>query len=269
MPELPEMETYRRLLEPRIVQKSILTVEVSREKSLNVTASQFREAVQYQTVTRLERMAKQLIFWLQNDRALVLHLMLGGWMFWGSEDETPKRTVQVMLGFGRERLSLIQLRLGYLHLHDQRGVERIRAKYGPDPFEADFTADRLYDTLSQKRGALKPVLCDQAVLAGIGNCYADEICFVAGIRPTRSCSTLSREECEHLLAAMRSVLQEAVRFGGYMDHPLYQGDTLTGGMTAYLRVYDREGEPCQRCGHEIILETIRSRKTYFCMSCQR
>ena len=269
MPELPEMETYRRLLEPRIVNRVIMAVEIGREKSLNVSVAQFRDAVLNCRITHLERVAKLLIFWLNGGWGLVVHLMLGGWMFWGSEDDRPKRTIQVMLDFGQEQLSFIQLRLGYLHLHDRQGIDEIKSKYGPDPFAPHLTPDALYNKFSAKRGALKPVLCDQAMLAGIGNCYSDEICFAAGILPTRSCATLTKVDCENLLLAMRNVLQEALQNGGYMEHPLYTEDKLTGGAAAHLRIYDRDGEPCVRCGNLIKLETIHSRKTYFCVSCQR
>jgi formamidopyrimidine-DNA glycosylase len=116
---------------------------------------------------------------------------------------------------------------------------------------------------------LKTTLTDQTVLAGIGNCYADEICHAAGLRPDRTLSSLSDQEMASLYDGLRSVLAEAVSVGGYMEVPLYAGDRLTGGYNARCRVYDREGEPCPRCGSAIIRLELASRKTFLCPGCQR
>lgn len=269
MPELPEIETYRRLLLPLIVNRPIVSVEIQRERSINIPVEQFRALVQSQSILRIDRAAKQLIFRLSNGYNLMLHLMLGGWMYYGREEDRPDRTVQVRLQFGCESLYFINLRLGYLHLLNHEEVERVVQRLGPDPFDSSLTPDVLHRKLRAKRTLLKPALVEQSFIAGIGNCYADEICHEAGILPERPCAELQRDESARLLAAMRSVLAEAVRYGGYMEHPLTKEDPLTGGYDERCRVYDRQGEPCPRCGQPIILATLRSRKTYYCRNCQR
>jgi len=267
MPEMPEMETYRRLLVPRVLNRTIVDAEVNRPKSVNVPVETFRSAVRNKTIVGVERIAKQLVFRLDDGLNLIVHLMLGGWMFFGTEADRPDRTIQVRLRFGAESLYFINLRLGHLRLISEQEVQYIRAKYGPDPFDPSLDDKRLHGLLSKRRTALKTALIDQSILAGIGNCYSDEMCYAAQLLPSRPCPSLSLQECGRLLSAMREVLSDAVRQGGYMDHPLFAGDGLTGGYSCL--VYDRAGEACFRCGAPIVVETVLKRKTYYCMNCQR
>lgn len=267
MPELPEMETYRRLLEPRIIHHRITEADVQREKSINVPVADFCAAVESRVIAGVRRIAKQLVFDLDDGTHLIVHLMLGGWMFYGHEDEKPERTIQVRLGFGTNSLYFINLRLGHLHLLTNSELKRIRGKYGPDPFDMQLGPGQLFNMLNKKRTTLKMALVDQGLIAGIGNCYSDEICYLARLLPTRICSSLDLADCEELLVSMRKVLTDATRSGGYMEHPLYVGDGLTGGYRCY--VYDRAGEPCDRCGEPIVVETVGKRKTYYCVQCQR
>src|SRR5690606_26257151 len=118
-----------------------------------------------------------------------------------------------------------------------------------------------------RRGRLKPQLVDQQVIAGIGNCYADEICHDAGIRPARTCPSLDPQDWERLYNSVQRILLAAVKHGGYMEHPLYTGDRLTGGFDERCQVYDREGEPCGRCGAAIMKESLSGRKVFFCPVC--
>lgn len=268
MPELPEMETYRRLLTPRINGRVITGVAINREKSVNATAQAFSEAVAGQRITAVTRRAKHLLFHLEQDRVLLLHLMLGGLMYYGTEEQKPDRTVQVELAFGRESLFFIGLRLGYLNLHTTGEAEKLLGKLGPEPLGPEFGEADFRSLLSKRRGYLKPVLVDQSFLSGIGNCYSDEICFEAGILPQRKLETMDDADIARLYRSMRSVLTEAAAYGGYMDTPLYAGDTLTGGFDSRCRVYDREGEPCVRCGTAVARVDFASKKSYSCPGCQ-
>ncbi|WP_248925591.1 Fpg/Nei family DNA glycosylase [Paenibacillus hamazuiensis] len=268
MPELPEMENYKQLLGPRVAGKVITGVDIQREKSLNVPAPLFIREVQGQSITRVERRAKHLLFHLSNAKVLLLHLMLGGWMFFGRREEKPDRTCQVTLSFGDLHLYFIGLRLGYLHLHDPHEVDLLLQKLGPEPLEPIFTFERFVQTMKPRRGNLKVTLVDQSILSGIGNCYSDEICFHAGLLPARSVNGLNAEELGTLYRSMREVLLEAIRYGGYMESPLYAGDELTGSFDCRCRVYDREGEPCVVCGTSIERHEISSKKSFSCPNCQ-
>lgn len=268
MPELPEMEHYRRLLIPRTAGRNITEAVVTREKTINVDPAFFKAIVEGKRMTDIERRAKYLLFHLEEDVVLLLHLMLGGWMFWGTEEEKPDRTVQVSLSFGQETLYFINLRLGYLHLYRNSEAEALLEKLGPDPLGPGFGEAEFAARLAGKsRGVIKTVLVDQSFLSGIGNCYSDEICFAAGVLPERKVGSLNPGETGRLFRAMQSVLTEAVEAGGYME-PFYQGDTVTGGFNDRCRIYDREGQPCLRCGTTIVRRDIGSRKSYCCTGCQ-
>lgn len=268
MPELPEMETYRQLLTPRLTGKAITNVLIDREKSVNLPADEFRRAITGLRVLGVSRRAKHLLIHLDRDLVLVLHLMLGGAMVWGPPQDRPDRTVQVELVFGPESLYFIGLRLGYLHLYRSREADAHLEKLGPEPLDPSFGEKELRHALGRKRGYLKPALVDQGVLSGIGNCYSDEICFAAGILPQRRMESMDDADWSRFYSSMKSTLAEAVSFGGYMDVPLFRGDTLTGGFDERCRVYDREGEPCPRCGTLIARVDFASKKSYSCPGCQ-
>ncbi|HZG74383.1 MAG TPA: DNA-formamidopyrimidine glycosylase family protein, partial [Paenibacillus sp.] len=239
MPELPEMETYRTMLNERVAGKTVKAVEVTREKTINVPVEAFRARTEGRTLARIDRRAKMLLFRLDGGDTLVLHLMLGGSMFYGTPEEAPDRTAQVILSFEEDdkRLYFHGLRLGYLHIYDAADLEAKLAKFGPEPLDPGFGPTDLEARLRRSRGALKFALTDQAVLAGIGNCYADEMCFAAGIHPLRKVGDVSAAELRTLYAAMHSTLAEAMRYGGYMESPLFVGDELTGGYNDRCKVY--------------------------------
>ncbi len=269
MPELPEMENYKILLTEKVVGKKIIEVEVNREKSINVPIDQFKQVVEGKKIVKIGRRAKHLLFYLDNDQILLLHLMLGGWMFYGTEDEKPNRTIQVKLSFGVENLYFIGLRLGYLHLFSKGEIEERLKDLGPEPLEQDgFSLAIFQKMIENKRGILKTSLVDQGFIAGIGNCYSDEICFDAAILPMKKGAELGNNQIKILYSSIQNVLKEATREGGYMESPLYVGDQLTGGFDPQCKVYDREGEPCTRCGSPIIKEIISSKKTFYCKTCQ-
>ncbi|MFC0214695.1 Fpg/Nei family DNA glycosylase [Paenibacillus chartarius] len=270
MPELPEMEHYRRALFPLVAGKPITTVRVEREKTVNVPPDAFCRLVLGGVMSTVERRAKHLLFPLSSGLTLHLHLMLGGSMFYGTEEQKPDRSAQVTLGFADgKQLYFHGLRLGYLHIHDPAALQEALGKLGPDPFDPSLTPQRFAELLRRKRGTLKSVLVDQAaVVSGIGNCYSDEICFAAGLLPTRRTGELDAGETRSLYDAMRHVLRTATERGGYMDVPLFAGDTLTGGFDPLCAVYDRKGEPCIRCGSPIAFAEVNSRKCFFCTQCQ-
>lgn len=269
VPELPEMENYRRLLSRFIINRPITAVHITREKSINMPSDAYANLLMGERIEKLSRRAKYLIFHLSNGNVLLLHLMLGGMLAYGSEKDKPDRTVQVAIKFGNDSLYCIGLRLGFIHLLSEQEAMLKLAKLGPEPLEPDFTPDTLQQVLQQRKGILKPVLVNQERIAGIGNCYADEICFAAGVLPTRSISTLQKEEVERLYTAMISTLQDAIRHGGYMEMPLFPGDQLTGTYDEMCKVYDCGEEPCVRCSHPIRMDEVNGRKCFYCPHCQK
>lgn len=267
MPELPEMETYKTLLGSLIGGQKITNVEIGREKSINVPVDQFSMEISNQAIKTISRRAKYLIFQLQNGKCLLLHLMLGGWMFFGKEEDRPNRTIQVKLSFGEQHLFFIGLRLGYLHLLSPEEVQEELEKLGPEVLDPRFTLDAFHQIMQKRKGTIKTTLINQEVLAGIGNGYSDEILWHAEIRPDKKINELDDQQLSRLYDSIQFIFKRGIEQGGYMENPLFKGDGKTGGYQFY--VYDREGEACSRCNASIIKSEISSRKTYFCPNCQR
>lgn len=269
MPEWPEMEHYRRLLSETVAGRVLTAAEINREKSINVPSTEFGRRVTGRRLTAVDRRAKMLLFRLEGGDTLLLHLMLGGALSYGTDAEKPDRTVQVKLSFGGEHLYFIGLRLGYLHLYrPEELADRLR-ELGPEPFDPGFDAAALADRLRRYRRPLKVLLTDQSVIAAIGNCYSDEICFAAGLHPARKPASLSDADIQRLHHGMTSVLGEALARGGYMEIPFSPGDIKTGGYIPHLRVHDRADDPCVRCGTAIVRLELSGKKTFCCPRCQQ
>ncbi|RWR04919.1 DNA-formamidopyrimidine glycosylase [Siminovitchia fortis] len=265
MPELPEMETYKTLLQQLIGGKVITGVEINREKSINVSKQEFTRQILNQKIETIDRRAKYLIFHLENGACLLLHLMLGGWMFYGTKEDKPDRTVQVRLSFGDRHLYFIGLRLGYLHLFTPEMIKSELQNIGPEPLDPNFSTDAFLVIMKGKRGGLKTTLMKQEVIAGIGNRYSDEILWHAQLLPDRKIDELDQEALIRLYNSIKFILQQAIQNGGYMGS-LFNGDNKTGGYK--MLVHGLEGEACPRCGTPIVKVEISSRKTYFCENCQ-
>jgi formamidopyrimidine-DNA glycosylase len=269
MPELPEMETYKNLLNEKIAGQVIQDVIINREKSVNLKPEQYQQELIGQKVNKVERRAKFLIFQLSSGKSLQLHLMLGGLMYLGNDLDNPRRTKQVILSFPHHKLYFIGLRLGYLDLLSEPALQEEFSDLGPEPLEENFTYEVFVSLLEKKRGMLKATLLNQKFIAGIGNCYSDEICYDAKLQPMKKIDELSEGDIKDLYSSLQGVLKKAIELGGYMEMPLYKGDTKTGGYNHRCQVYDREGEKCHRCGNVIIKMEISSRKTFYCPGCQK
>jgi formamidopyrimidine-DNA glycosylase len=268
MPELPEMENYRKQLQPLIHGKKVTDADIQRPKSLNVTPELFVKEVVGTSIKDIERRAKHILFHLSSGKILLLHLMLGGSMFFGSEEDKPDHTAQVTLSFDDKHLYFTGLRLGYLHLHTVEEIDKLLDKLGPEPLDRGFKLNDFKSRLAAKTTNLKVTLVDQGFLSGIGNCYSDEICFDARLLPARKANSLNPAEQAQLYDSMLRVLKEAIKYGGYME-PLFAGDKVTGQFDSMCKVYDREGESCTRCGHPLIKKELSSKKCFYCSNCQR
>ncbi|MFC7680030.1 DNA-formamidopyrimidine glycosylase [Paenibacillus sp. GCM10028914] len=269
MPELPEMENYRRMLSGSILNVPISNVIINREKSINVSPVEFRSSLVGSKVIFVERRGKHLVFHLNDGRRLLLHLMLGGLLYMTrGDEERPSRSTQIEIEFGDTVLYFIGLRLGYLHMLSAKETDEVLSQLGPELLDRRMTKSRFIDLMMKRRGALKSLLVNQHAFAGIGNCYADEIAFDAGIHPATKVQNLNEETLEQLYESIHKVLKEATDGGGYMEMPFTQDDHLTGSYNEQCKVYDREGEPCVRCGTAIVKVEQTGRKVFFCPNCQ-
>jgi formamidopyrimidine-DNA glycosylase len=282
MPELPEVEVLARHLQSVLKNKTIRGVLVRRPRVVApTTEEELRHALQGATFTGLSRRGKYILFELRVSArhepvTLVGHLGMTGRIYLLPAQTTLPKHAAVVLDLGEHQLVFEDTRYFGRFTLDMRGP----AKLGPEPLEEDFTA--AYFTLALKRSAqaIKVKLLDQTLVAGVGNIYASEALFRAGISPRLAAKRLSMEQVKRLRRAIREVLAKAIRFGSTV--PLEFGDSANSdGLFYYggasgesgfnperLLVYDRRGQPCQQCGSKIKHMVQAARSTYYCPRCQ-
>lgn len=272
MPEIPEMETYRNMLDRTVVVKNITGAVVNRPRSINIAPEQFSAALVGQFIENVSRRAKYLVFQLRGGLYMVTHMMLDGRIYYGPsgiESGLPGKS-HVILNFAdNNSLYFCDLRLGYLHLLDQAGTNSELAGLGIEPLSADFTWETFMGIFRGRRGAIKPLLIEQKLIAGLGNAYSNEVLFAAGILPDRVVPSIAENEMRKLWQAIPRLLREAIQNGGYIEEPYASWDNLSGGQIPHFMVYDRSGEPCKVCGTTIQENKLGGRWAYYCVNCQR
>ena len=265
MPELPEVETTARRLAPDLVGRTIAGVRLAWPRHTPDPAA-LCALLPGRRVTRVGRRGKYVVIELDPaDRTLLIHLRMSGRLSIVPAGTLPDPYAHTVLALddGHELRFSDARKFGQLTL--PADPEQILAKLGPEPLSPRFTAGWLAEALAARRRAIKPLLLEQSFIAGLGNIYADEVLFRAGVDPRRPANSLAGGEVARLHSAIRQVLQEAI------DH---QGTSLDwvypeGGMEARLQVYRRGGEPCVRCGTPIERIVLGQRGTHYCPSCQR
>ncbi|WP_170292023.1 bifunctional DNA-formamidopyrimidine glycosylase/DNA-(apurinic or apyrimidinic site) lyase [Heliobacterium mobile] len=271
MPELPEIETVRLHLEKHVVGKLIQDVVVNRPKTLNVSIEEFTEALNQQSFLKAQRRGKVIRLRLPDDRSLLFHFMIDGYLrfFLPAEPIPDGANVMILFASG-ERLAFYRMHLGFIHLFSDETVmsHPDYTELGPEPLERQFSSAHFQQMLKGRRGMLKPLLMDQKFIAGIGNVYSNEILFCSRILPVRKSSTLHESEIERLYQCIRSTLQTALQQGGVSEYPFMTGDKYTGGYTNQLQVYERTGQPCFSCGRAIETAKVGGRNAFFCSNCQ-
>lgn len=267
MPELPEVETIARTLQPELQGKQIRAVSVLWPRTIAEPSPEaFMARLIGQSILGISRRAKYLILSLSRD-ALLIHLRMSGDLQWRAPGEPPQKhdRVWLLLSNGEERV---------LAFHDPRKfgrvwlverAEQVTEGLGPEPLEEGFTPQLLFERLQASRRQIKALLLDQSFLAGLGNIYSDEALHRAGIHPLRRASDLSEAEATRLWQAIRQVLEEGIRRNGASIDWVYRG----GEFQNYFQVYARQGEACYRCGQPIQRLRVAQRSSYFCAGCQK
>lgn len=269
MPELPEVEVIAQGLQRLIGQSIIQEVEVLWPRSVaRPEVPAFIQGLAGRQVLDVRRRGKFILFGLDDGRCLLAHLRMTGGFCVFPRTTPPHAYVRVIfhLADGRDLWYVDIRKFGRLYLVDS--PDEVLHELGIEPLSAEFTADRLADILRRRKGAIKPLLLDQRLIAGVGNIYADEALFRAGIHPLRRAAGLSMEEVRGLHAAIREVLQEAIDHRGTTLRNYRDADGETGQNQFRLNVYRRQGEPCRRCGTPIERIVVGQRGTHFCPLCQ-
>ena len=273
MPELPEVETIVRELRPRVVGRSLHEVRLSHDDVLRgVTRRRLLRGLEGASVLALGRRAKHAVFDLGDRRLVVQPGMTGSLVVHDrplSADEARYAVLSARLDDGRRLVYRDVRRLGTLLLLDQRGWQAYDRAIGPEPLDPAFTPTRLAAILAGSRQAVKKVLMDQRRIAGVGNIYANEALFAAGIDPSRAANRVRPEEARRLRAELVRILRAAIRSNGTTFRDYRTGTGESGNFQLELFVYGREGEPCKVCGTRLTgTHLIDARISVLCHRCQ-
>jgi formamidopyrimidine-DNA glycosylase len=274
MPELPEVETIRRDLEPEIRGRVITAVEVHKADIVLPPHDpiSFGRRLEGRRIERVARRAKYLVFQLDDHSILQVQLRMSGRFALGREVPDPEEfrhiAARLHLDDGRTLFYDDMRRLGGLRLLDRRQWELEAARLGPEPLEPGYRAADLGKALATTRSPVKNALMDQRRVAGVGNIYASEALFRAGIDPRLPGRDLDSDQVERLHGTVRSVLQEALDQAGTSFQNYRAVNGRSGEFQFSLEVYGREGEPCRKCGETIERIVQAGRSTFYCPSCQ-
>lgn len=284
MPELPEVETVRGILERAAVGHAITAACCRRPKLIEALDGDFAvEHLVGATLVAVDRRAKYLLLRFDRDPQAILHLRMTGQVAAVAPDGTrevaghPVPTYDAPLPAPTTHLILTLDNGATLYLQDPRHFAKLtllpgarveaylrERALGPEPLDPALTADRLAGMLAARgRAKLKPLLLDQSFVSGLGNIYVDEALHLARLHPERTAGSLTPDEVAHLHAAMRRVLLEALPLGGAR---INHGKATQ--VNGFPRVHARRGEPCPTCGTPVVKYTLAGRGTYLCPTCQ-
>jgi formamidopyrimidine-DNA glycosylase len=280
MPELPEVETMARELAPRVVGRTITSFRTDWPRAIRHPAPDaFEDGVIGREILDVSRRAKWLVLSLTGDEAMIIQVKMTGQLFVLPPEDAGDRHVHHVFGLsdGMELRIRDTRKFGRLGLYrrDEAGrllgadeAAELFAGHGPEPLDPEFTLRRFRQRIRRRSGRLKPLLLDQAFLAGVGNIYADEALWRARLHPLRSAASLRPDDERRLYHAIRDVLALAIERRGSSidDYTSLEGD---GSMQEELNVYQRTGDPCPRCGRPTRRIVLGARGTHFCSWCQR
>ena len=276
MPELPEVELISRSLHSLVKGRTIATAELFRQKlTPESTAAQFAESLGRKRINFVHRRGKHILFDLDGETTLIVHLRMSGrFSLLNAEATNPKFTHAIFHLVGGDKLIFDDQRhFGLMkivrtnQLHEAKELKKL----APEPFSDEFSHEYFRSVLKGSKRSLKEFLIDQTKVCGVGNIYASEAMFAAGIHPAVAADKLSRPKAAKLYDSIRGVLTEAISYGENLevDPENLEGNYFSGRGELSWFVYDRENEPCRNCKTSIVRLKQGGRSTYFCRKCQR
>lgn len=286
MPELPEVETVRGGLEKLIVGKKILSVKCLCEKSLPVSPAEVKQIITGATVTAVRRRAKMLIVDLTGGYSLLVHLKMTGQMVYRGEanwggghpndsflNNLPDRSTRVIFHLSGDNTLFFndQRKFGWIKLYRTDEIETlpVMQKLGPEPLLGDPWPEFLRRVRRHPRLSIKAAILDQATIAGVGNIYADESLWLAQIHPATKVEQLSDDDLRRLLDGIKRSMSDSLAAGGSTARNYVKADGTRGDyLDKFAAVYKRDGQPCKRCGRDIVKTRVAGRGTHYCPHCQ-
>ncbi len=271
MPELPEVETIRRHLAPHLEGRRLEALVVHDPRwCLPRTPEELGDACEGRRIGRLGRRGKYLICELEDEVFLLMHLRMTGTLLYDAAPDQRYRRVTFGLDDAHELAFCDPRRFGTGEL--ALGRDRLDAFFAPrlgiEPLDGELTGPALRELARGRRGPVKAFLLDQRQVAGVGNIYADEALFRAGVHPLRAAGSLRPQQYALLADGVRVALQAGLDAGGATIDDFRHPDGVSGGFQHEFLVHLRRGEPCGTCGREIVKLVVGGRGTYVCESCQ-
>lgn len=269
MPELPEAETIVRGLRPRLTGRTVTGLDVVRPDILREEARAFRRGLIGRTVSTVERRAKNVVFPLVGGGVLAVNLGMTGRLLLDPPSSAARHpAVRFALDDGHTLVFDDVRRFGTVECLDAEAWRARSDAMGPEPLDPGFRAEELRRRLAESRAPVRSWLLDQRKIAGVGNIYANEALYLAGIDPRRPARDVTSAEAGRLHGAIREVLEQAIRAGGTTLRDYRTADGDEGRYGNALRVYGRAGEPCARCGTGIVRIVFANRSAFLCPRCQ-
>jgi formamidopyrimidine-DNA glycosylase len=271
MPELPEVETTRRGLEPHLTGQRILRAVVRHRGMRWTVRADLDRLLRGLRIERLDRRSKYLLIdcgkgWL------IVHLGMSGSLRIVSADAPPGKHdhLDLVLGNGKALRLTDPRRFGaVLWQKGEPARHKLLRDLGPEPFTAEFNAQRMYEWTRKRSAAIRNLLLDSRLVCGVGNIYANEALFRAGIHPARAGGRIGRARYARLVDSVRETLSDAIRAGGSTLRDFVHADGSPGYFQQHYFVYDRAGEPCRRCATPIKALRLGQRSAFYCPRCQR
>ncbi len=277
MPELPEVESLRRILSRSAVGRTIVGARIGTLPLRRRVVPDFGAQVAGRTIERISRRAKYLMFELSGDAIILAHLGMSGSItqrhgnFDAREFDVKHAHLEFALDDATRLVYNDPRRFGMVRLitrDDLAAIDELKG-IGPEPLSADFNADYLTAQARGKKVAIKNLIMDQKIVAGVGNIYASEILFHAGVRPTRRAGRVKRGEIDLIVEFTPKILRAAIGSGGTTFRSYRDSRGKPGAFSKRLMVYGREGEPCYVCGTPIRNVVVGQRASFYCPKCQR
>jgi formamidopyrimidine-DNA glycosylase len=269
MPELPEVETTVRALREPLVGRMIVAVRNSWPRHIATPSlAEMQERIAGRRILSITRRGKFLVFPLSEGETLLIHLRMTGHLSVVDANEPVDAHTHTIFSLedGRELRFRNPRKFGRVYL--VRDPDEVLGKLGPEPLEESFTVEALRQRLANKSRQLKPLLLDQTFIAGVGNIYADEALFLAGLHPLRRANTLTEDEVAALHGAVQQVLRLGIEHEGASIDRYVKPDGTRGSMQDAVSVFQRTGATCYRCGAPIQRIVVGGRSTHFCAVCQ-
>lgn len=270
MPELPEVEIVKRGLNLLIKDQPVIeSIEFKRKDLREPMPIKKLKALEGQRLLQVERRAKYLLMKAEEGGALSHLGMTGTWRVCPDGEERSHDHVYIHFADGRRLAYRDPRRFGYFDFLPSTGVHPKLQNLGPEPLEDLFTGDVLWGALRGKSQSIKVAIMDQKLVVGVGNIYASEALYLAGIRPQVQASRVSLTKSRDLVKQIKFVLNRSIQLGGSSISDFKDADGETGYFQNSFQVYGRTGEGCSKCGSAIKSKVIGGRNTFWCTRCQR